>query len=111
MTEILAALDIGTNSFHLVVARFEEGTSFEVVAREKETVRLGSGPGDMRRLQDDAMDRGIGALKRFGEIARVHGAELYAVATSAVREAENASEFLRRAREEAGMEVEVISGM
>ena len=111
MTETLAALDIGTNSFHLVVARFGDGTTFEVVAREKEMVRLGSGSGDMKRIEDDAVDRGIEALERFRKVAEVHGADLYAVATSAVREAENAGTFLRRARDEAGVEVEVISGI
>ena len=111
MAETLAALDIGTNSFHLVVARFGDGTAFEVVAREKEMVRLGSGSGDMKRLSDDAMDRGIAALERFRKVVEVHDAELYAVATSAVREAENADEFLRRARHEAGVDIEVISGL
>lgn len=111
MTETLAALDVGTNSFHLVVARFGDGTAFEVVAREKELVRLGSGSGDMKRLRDDAIDRGIAALQRCRRIAEVHDADLWAVATSAVREAENAGEFLARARDEAGVEIEVISGV
>ena len=108
----LAALDIGTNSFHLVVARFVgDGHQFEVIEREKEMVRLGSGSGDMKLLEPDAIDRGIAALTRCRRIAEVHGAHLHAVATSAVREAENADEFLRRARDEAGVEVEVVSGV
>jgi len=108
----LAALDIGTNSFHLVVARFVgDGHQFEVLERVKEMVRLGSGSGDMKLLEPDAIERGIAALTRFRQIAEVHGARLYAVATSAVREAENADEFLRRARDEAGVDVEVVSGV
>jgi exopolyphosphatase/guanosine-5'-triphosphate,3'-diphosphate pyrophosphatase len=107
----LAALDVGTNSFHLVVARFSgEGHQFEVLTREKEMVRLGSGSGDMKVLEDDAIDRGIAALTRCRQIAEAHGARLHAVATSAVREAENADVFLARASEEAGVDVEVISG-
>jgi exopolyphosphatase/guanosine-5'-triphosphate,3'-diphosphate pyrophosphatase len=107
----LAALDVGTNSFHLVVARFAgEGHQFEVLTREKEMVRLGSGSGDMKVLEDDAIDRGIAALTRCRQIAEAHGARLHAVATSAVREAENAEVFLRRARDEAEVDVEVISG-
>jgi len=107
----LAALDIGTNSFHLVVARFSgEGHQFEVITREKEMVRLGSGSGDMKLLEDDAIDRGIAALTRCRQIAEAHGARLYAVATSAVREADNAAVFLARARDEADVDVEVISG-
>lgn len=111
-SDTLAALDLGTNSFHLVIARFEgEGHQFEVVAREKVMVRLGSGSGDMRLLEDDAMDRGIAALKRCRQIAEAHHAPLSAVATSAVREADNADVFLERARTEAGVEVEVIAGI
>jgi len=110
--DTLAALDIGTNSFHLVVARFAgEGHQFEVIEREKEMVRLGSGSGDMKLLEDDAIERGIAALTRCRQSAEVHHARLYAVATSAVREAENADVFLRRAREEAGVDVEVVSGV
>jgi len=115
----LAAIDIGTNSFHMVVARVNEveaadgpaGPAFEVIAREKEMVRLGSGGGDMKRLAPDAIDRGVAALDRLARIAAVHDADVHAVATSAVREAENAQEFLTRARDEAGVEVEVISGV
>jgi len=111
MTNNLAAIDIGTNSLHLVVARFGEGSTFEVIAREKEMVRLGSGSGDMKELEPDAIDRGIDALGRLRKIADISGAKVYAVATSAVREAENAEVFIERARTEAGIEVEVISGV
>ena len=106
----LAAIDIGTNSFHLVIARPTGNNRFEVIDREKEVVRLGSGSGDMKRLAPDAIERGIDALGRFRRLVDSHGAELHAVATSAVREAENRSEFVRRARDEAGVQVSVISG-
>lgn len=114
MSDTLAAVDIGTNSFHLVVARFSEGSKFEVLTREKEMVRLGSGSGrggDMKRLKKDAVDRGIDALDRIRRLAETYDAPIHAVATSAVREAENAQSFLDRARDEAGVEVEVISGL
>ena len=83
-----AALDIGTNSFHLVVAKPVE-TGFEVITSEKEVIRLGHGSGDMKLLEQDAIDRGIAALARMRAIADVHNAKLRAVATSAVREAQN----------------------
>ncbi len=108
---MLAAIDIGTNSFHLVVARTTTPVAFEIIAREKEVVRLGSGSGDMKRLDPDAIDRGIEALTRFRQIAEISGAQVRAIATSAVREADNRDEFLRRARSEAGVEVEVVSGI
>ena len=106
----IAALDIGTNSFHLVVAKPVE-TGFEVIASEKEVIRLGHGAGDMRQLEADAIERGLASLKRMRAIADVHGAKLRAVATSAVREAKNRNEFIKRARKEAGVEVEIISGI
>ena len=108
--EIIAALDIGTNSFHLVIAK-PVATGFEVVTNQKEVIRLGHGSGDMKQLDQDAMQRGIASLKRMREISEVHNAKLRAVATSAVREAENRNEFIKRARKEAGVEIEVISGI
>jgi exopolyphosphatase/guanosine-5'-triphosphate,3'-diphosphate pyrophosphatase len=108
---MLAAIDIGTNSFHLVVARVGDDGKLEVVAREKEMVRLGSGAADMKELLPEAIDRGIDALKRMRQIAQIHGATVHAVATSAVREAENASEFIERAWDEAGVHVEVVTGI
>ena len=106
----IAALDIGTNSFHLVVARPVE-TGFEVITTEKEVIRLGHGSGEMKQLESDAIDRGIACLKRMREIARTHDAQLRAVATSAVREAQNRNEFIKRARKEAGVEIEIVSGI
>lgn len=106
----LAAIDIGTNSIHMIVARVDAAGTFEVLAREKEMVRLGSSGGDMKQLEDDAIDRAIDALGRFRRIAESFSAPITAVATSAVREAENNRTFLDRARVEAGVEVEVISG-
>jgi exopolyphosphatase/guanosine-5'-triphosphate,3'-diphosphate pyrophosphatase len=107
----LAALDIGTNSFHLVVARPVGDDRFETLTREREMIRLGHGGGDMKELSADAIDRGVAALQRMRRIADSFDATLRAVATSAVREATNASEFLRRACDEAGVDIEVISGV
>lgn len=108
--EVLAAIDVGTNSFHLVVARMLSNGRFEIMASEKEMVRLGSGSGDMKHLSDEAMDRGVAALHRFRRVADISGARVRAVATSAVREAENQDRFIERARTEAGVDVDVISG-
>src|SRR5918999_733080 len=107
---VVAAVDVGTNSVHLLVARVVDAGGFEPLGREKEVVRLGSGSGDMKVLHPDAIDRGIAALRRFRQIADISGARITAVATSAVREADNRDAFLDRARAEAGIEVEPISG-
>jgi exopolyphosphatase/guanosine-5'-triphosphate,3'-diphosphate pyrophosphatase len=106
----LAALDIGTNSFHLVVARPAVDGRFETLTREREVVRLGHGGGDMKQMSPEAIDRGIACLRRMRRIADSFDATLRAVATSAVREAVNAAAFLERARDEAGIEIDVISG-
>ncbi len=84
MSDLVAALDIGTNSFHLVVAKPVPG-GFEVVTREKEVVRLGHGGGDMKEISEEAMERGVKCLTRLAAIAESHEAEVRAVATSAVR--------------------------
>lgn len=110
----LAAIDIGTNSFHMVVARVGEvadGPAFEVIAREKIMVRLGASSGDMKTLTPEAIDRGVTALVRLARIAAIHDADVVAVATSAVREAENSRVFVERVRDEAGLEIEVVSGV
>jgi exopolyphosphatase/guanosine-5'-triphosphate,3'-diphosphate pyrophosphatase len=108
---IHAAIDIGTNSIHLVVARVGEGGGLEILTREKDTARLGSGSGDMRLLTEDSIDRGIAALQRFRLVAETFDADISAVATSAVREAANRQTFIERARLEAGIDVQVISGV
>ncbi len=107
----VAAIDIGTNSFHLVVARPSGNNRFEILARDKEVVRLGSGSGDMKQLRADAIARGVAALGRFRRIADTFGAEVHAVATSAVREAENRDDFLEAAQAKASIKIEVISGI
>jgi exopolyphosphatase/guanosine-5'-triphosphate,3'-diphosphate pyrophosphatase len=109
--DLHAAIDIGTNSLHLLIARVNERGAFDVVTSEKDQVRLGSGSGDMRKLSPDAIDRGIEVLSRYRQLVDAAGADLTAVATSAVREAENRSVFLTRALAEAGVRVEVISGV
>ncbi len=111
-TPMRAAIDIGTNSFHLVVAQADASGGFDVLTTEKEMVRLGSGAHEMKRLQPDAIDRGIAALQRMAEVAKSFGAvDVVAVATSAVREASNGNEFIERARVEAGVNIEVIAGI
>ena len=106
----LAAIDIGTNSIHMLIARVASNGRFEVITKQKEMVRLGSGRGEMKLLEPAAIDRGVAALARCRSLADSFEAPVYAVATSAVREALNAEEFLERALQEAGVEVQVISG-
>ncbi|MBE0645328.1 MAG: Ppx/GppA family phosphatase [Bacteroidetes bacterium] len=106
----LAAIDIGTNSFHLVVADVKSNGKFTVLSKDKEVVRLGEGMTDMKHLSDEAIERAMDTLHRFMQLAQSMQAPVRAVATSAVREALNRDAFLDRARKELGLEIEVVSG-
>lgn len=108
--DTLAAIDVGTNSFHLVVARLLGENRFSVIAKEKIVVRLGESPSQIKHLSEEAINRGVDAMKLLSLVAVRTNSPVRAVATSAVREAWNADEFLERVREEAGIEIEVISG-
>lgn len=109
--QLIAAIDVGTNSFHMVVASVTTRGVLRIHARSKETVRLGSAGGDMKKLSSDAMTRGLATLKRFTTEAKQHQAFIRAIATSAVREALNKDDFLDRVLEETGVTIEVVSGM
>ena len=105
----IAAIDVGTNSVHMVIAKVSS-TGFDVLASEKEVVRLGEGAEGMDHLTFPAIERGVNALRRMKQIADAHSAVIAAVATSAVREATNRDEFLTAVRESVGIEIEVVSG-
>jgi exopolyphosphatase/guanosine-5'-triphosphate,3'-diphosphate pyrophosphatase len=109
---ILAAIDVGTNSIHMVVVRVQPSIpSFSIISREKATVRLGDRDKDTGNLSKAAMERAFSALKRCQEIAKSLKAEdIIAVATSAVREAPNGRDFLKYIEEELGLFVNLISG-
>lgn len=109
---MLAAIDIGTNSVHMVIVRIDPVlATFTIVAREKDTVRLGDRDPKSNNLTPAAMNRAIAALKRCLELAKGLGVENYiAVATSATREAKNGRDFLTRVELEVGLKVDLISG-
>ncbi|MCX7909483.1 MAG: Ppx/GppA family phosphatase [Ignavibacteria bacterium] len=109
--QIIGAIDVGTNSFHLIIASVDTRGMLQIILREKEVVRLGSSGGDIKYLSEEAMDRGIQTLKRFADIANSKGAEIRAVATSAVREALNSNIFIERVKKETGIEIEIVSGI
>jgi exopolyphosphatase/guanosine-5'-triphosphate,3'-diphosphate pyrophosphatase len=110
MNELIAAIDIGTNSFHLVIAKIDSKGRFTVITRAKEVVRLGSSSNDMKYLSPEAMDRGVEALKRFKMICDSYKAKITAVATSATREALNKDDFISRVKSETGIDVNIVSG-
>jgi len=107
----IAAIDIGTNSIHMIVVQVRPDLSFEVIDREKEMVRLGAGGLDGRALTPEAMHAALQVLSKFRRLAESHRVdEVIAVATSATREAENGGEFLQTVTQQTGIRPRVISG-
>jgi exopolyphosphatase / guanosine-5'-triphosphate,3'-diphosphate pyrophosphatase len=107
----LAAIDIGTNSVHMIVVRVRPDFSFEVIDREKEMVRLGSGGLDGRQLTEEGMAAALQALSKFERLAKSHQVdEILAAATSATREAENGGAFLERIERTTGIRPRIITG-
>jgi exopolyphosphatase / guanosine-5'-triphosphate,3'-diphosphate pyrophosphatase len=106
---VMAALDLGTNNCRLLVAR-PRGESFRVVDAFSRIVRLGEGVGASGALSAAAMDRTIEALKVCaGKMRRHHVTHARSVATEACRRAGNCEDFIARARQETGIEIEIIS--
>jgi len=108
---LFGAIDVGTNSIHLIVVEFDSAfDTTRVVYKDREMVRLGSDDAMERgRLSTKAMARGVAAIVRFVDAARARGAErIRAVATSAVREAENGEDFRAQVEAQAGIALEVV---
>ncbi|MCT4620713.1 MAG: Ppx/GppA family phosphatase [Marinisporobacter sp.] len=106
----LGAIDIGTNSMRMIIAKIENGA---IVKSSKllNTTRMGQNVDQTGILADEAMDRNIHALKEFMEIAKKEKIKkLPIIATSAVRDAKNKAIFIKRAKEEANVSVDVING-
>ena len=107
----LAAIDVGSNSVHMVIADVRRDGHFEVIDRVKEMVRLGRNTFTSGKLGRESMDLAVRALKNFARLAKVRRVDrIRAVATSAVREAQNGESFIARIRRETRLKVEIISG-
>ena len=107
----LAAIDIGTNSIHMIVVRVRPDLSFEVIDREKDMVRLGAGGLDGRSLTPMAITAALQTLTKFRRLAETHKVdEIVAAATSATREADNGGDFIAEVDRQTGIRIRVISG-
>ncbi|MBU6250171.1 MAG: Ppx/GppA family phosphatase [Cyanobacteria bacterium REEB417] len=111
-TRRVAAIDIGTNSIHLLIAAVDPVLgSFNVVVTEKSTTRLGERDLDRGDLSPAAIERALLSLRHCRDLALSHGVEqIVTAATSAVREAPNGREFLSTVQEQLGLEVDLVSG-
>jgi exopolyphosphatase/guanosine-5'-triphosphate,3'-diphosphate pyrophosphatase len=107
----MAAVDLGSNSFHMVVARAHHG-QVAIVDRLREMVRLASGLGGRGYLDRESQDRALACLRRFGQrIKDMQADQVRVVGTNTLRKARNTDAFLSAAEEALGHPVEVISGM
>src|ERR1700683_4323935 len=109
--EVIAAVDLGSNSFHMVVARYSHG-QLVIVDRLREMVRLAAGIGDDGRLDKEAAARALACLQRFGQRLRdMRATNVRVLATNALQVARRKHSFLERAREALGFPIEIVSGM
>lgn len=107
---IYAAIDVGTNAVRLELARPGVDGALESLHQERDPVRPGEGVFKTGSISREVADRLLSTLRRYAALCRRHKAVVRAVATSAVREAKNRDEVVRRARDEAGLQLEVVSG-
>ncbi|WP_263143903.1 exopolyphosphatase [Pseudomonas sp. RIT-PI-AD] len=107
---LIAAIDLGSNSFHMVVAKADHG-EIRILERLGDKVQLAAGIDEQRQLSEEAMQRGLDCLRMFAQrMAGMPEGAVRIVGTNALREARNRGEFIRRAEEILGHPVEVISG-
>ena len=105
-----AAVDLGSNSFHSVVSRYEHG-EFSVVDRQREVVRLAAGLDENNILSDEVADRALACLERFGQLLRdLPANNVRVVGTNALRRLQSKNLFLERAEKALGFDIEIIAG-
>lgn len=110
-TRKAAVIDMGTNTFHLLIVEIEDG-DFRTIYKEKVPVKIGQGGINQDRLEDSAIARANTTLAHFKAVIDVEGiTEIFAFATSAVRNAENGAEFVKEVKDKLGIEINVISGV
>ncbi|MCG6895696.1 MAG: exopolyphosphatase [Thiocapsa sp.] len=110
LPEVVAAVDLGSNSFHMIVARINDG-HMQITDRLKEMVRLGEGLTEDKQLDPEVSNRALACLERFGQ--RLRGfppGRVRAVGTNTLRQLAPASDFLQRAESALGHPIEVIAG-
>ena len=105
-----AAVDLGSNSFHLVISRYEHG-EFIVVDRQREVVRLAAGLDEDNHLSSQVADRALLALEQFGQLLRaIPSSRVRVVGTNALRRLQGKSQFLEQAEQALGHNIEIIAG-
>ena len=110
LPETVAAVDLGSNSFHMIVARVV-GADLEIVDRQKEMVRLAAGLDSKGRLSDEARARALACLERFGDLLEdLPPGAVRVIGTNTLRKAKGTGDFLERVEAALGHNVEIVSG-
>ncbi len=108
--EVLAAVDLGSNSFHMIISRLRDG-HFQVVDKLREMVQLRAGLDENNYLSDGSQQKAIACLQRFGQrIKDLPPGSVRVVGTNTLRVAKNSQQFLRKARLALGYPIEIIAG-
>ena len=111
LPDVLAAVDLGSNSFHMVVARYSHG-QLVIVDRLREMVRLAAGLDEQGRLSRESVARALQCLERFGQrLSDMKAGRVRVVGTNTLRKAKRKGAFLDRAREALGHPIEIIAGV
>lgn len=106
----IAIIDLGTNTFHLLIAE-KSGDKANIIFKDKSSVKIGQGGITKGFISEEAFERALMTLKRFKGIIDFHEiTEVYAIATSAVRNARNGAEFIKKIKEQTGIEIRTITG-
>jgi exopolyphosphatase/guanosine-5'-triphosphate,3'-diphosphate pyrophosphatase len=108
--DTIAAVDLGSNSFHMIVAKVDNG-NFQVIDKLREMVRLGAGLTAEKRLTEEAEARALACLKRFGQrLKSLPAGNVRAAGTNTLRQVRDSRQFLQKAEEALGHPIEVIAG-
>ena len=108
--ECFAAVDLGSNSFHMVISQYKNG-QFHVIDRHKEIVRLAAGLDSSNRLESHVAERALVCLTQFGQLLRnLPRQNVRAVGTNALRRLKGKNRFLGRAEKALGHNIEIIAG-
>ncbi|MCK5336572.1 MAG: exopolyphosphatase [Gammaproteobacteria bacterium] len=109
---IIAAVDLGSNSFHMIVASIEENGTLKVIDKIKEMVRLGAGLNGRNYLDEETQQRALDCLSRFSQrLQNIHKKDIRIAGTNTLRIAKNSNKFIKRARKVLNHRIDIISGV